>query len=484
MAAVTFADLITFSRGSHAMETDATGKLTYAPNNLILNSAAFSTQSVTVQPIAYILSFKGTGTITLSGTSTAGPLVGTGVGDRVYLKFTPTAGSLTLTESGTTTEAQLEAVTYQTVPRDYNATTASAYYGARIDHDVNGNAIGLLIEEARTNQALFSEKFDNAAHIKDNAPITADAVAAPDGQTAADLATDNTTNDIHRIYIGGLTFGAPATHSVFGKAGAASWFQMQILNATNFIGNVNLTTGAIGFTEALTGSVTARIEQAYNGFYRSSITSSVSGASGSCQLAFTANTDSHATIPGYVGTTIGAYFWGQQIEVGAFPTSYIPAFATATTRNADIAAITGTDFTDWWDATKGTMVVTARTPASGTRPILSFDNDTTNEQIRLYTSGTDLKLTITDGGSTVADLTIGTIVANTEFKVAFRYAANNVAASLNGATAVSDTVVTLPTVDRCRLGSDKAGNYLCGHIARVRRHAGVVPNQILQDLAA
>jgi hypothetical protein len=45
--------------------------------------------------------------VTLSGVSTAGPLVGTGVGDRVTLTFTPTSGSLTLTVSGTVSTAQL-----------------------------------------------------------------------------------------------------------------------------------------------------------------------------------------------------------------------------------------------------------------------------------------------------------------------------------------------------------------------------------------
>jgi hypothetical protein len=76
--------------------------------NLFLNSAVGVTQSVTVAAVAHTLSFRGTGTITLTGTSTAGPLVGTGINDRVTLTFTPTAGSLTLTISGSCTNVQLE----------------------------------------------------------------------------------------------------------------------------------------------------------------------------------------------------------------------------------------------------------------------------------------------------------------------------------------------------------------------------------------
>ena len=79
-----------------------------ARTNLFLNSATGGTQSVTVAAVAHTLSFRGTGTITLTGTSTAGPLVGSGASTRVTLTFTPTAGSLTLTISGSCTNVQLE----------------------------------------------------------------------------------------------------------------------------------------------------------------------------------------------------------------------------------------------------------------------------------------------------------------------------------------------------------------------------------------
>lgn len=79
-----------------------------ARTNLFLNSDTGATQNVTVTAAAHTLSFYGTGTITLSGVSTAGPLVGTGANTRVSLNFTPTAGVLTLTVSGTCTNVQLE----------------------------------------------------------------------------------------------------------------------------------------------------------------------------------------------------------------------------------------------------------------------------------------------------------------------------------------------------------------------------------------
>lgn len=80
-----------------------------ARTNLLLNSDSLSTQSVTVTAAVHTLSFYGTGTVTLSGASTAGPLTGSAAfPTRSTLTFTPSAGTLTLTVTGTVQYAQLE----------------------------------------------------------------------------------------------------------------------------------------------------------------------------------------------------------------------------------------------------------------------------------------------------------------------------------------------------------------------------------------
>jgi hypothetical protein len=115
--AVATAYLATTASARYGLAVDSQGLLVEpAATNLLLNSTTLSTQSVTVTAVAHTLSFWGTGTITLSGTSTAGPLVGTGAGNRVSLTFTPTAGSLTCTVSGTVSNAQLETGAVATSP--------------------------------------------------------------------------------------------------------------------------------------------------------------------------------------------------------------------------------------------------------------------------------------------------------------------------------------------------------------------------------
>lgn len=97
-----------------------------AATNLFLNTAAPVTRSITVTAVQHTLSFYGTGTITLSGASTAGPLVGTGAEpNRVSLTFTPTAGSLTLTLSGTIVRPQLETGPVATSPITTAANTVT-----------------------------------------------------------------------------------------------------------------------------------------------------------------------------------------------------------------------------------------------------------------------------------------------------------------------------------------------------------------------
>lgn len=83
------------------------GRSNYFLNSLI-NGTNLSTQSVTTSPSAYTLSFYGTGSIVLSGTHSA-TVAGTGVfPSRKTYTFTPTAGTLTATVSGTVQYAQLE----------------------------------------------------------------------------------------------------------------------------------------------------------------------------------------------------------------------------------------------------------------------------------------------------------------------------------------------------------------------------------------
>lgn len=143
---------INFARsvpGTHIRQNTSSSRPTLSARvNMLLNSATMSTQNVTTVATSYKLSFTGTGTVTLSGTSTAGPLVGTGATDRVSLTFTPTAGTLTLTVSGSVTLADLrtadDAAKNIPVYQRVGATAA--------DHDTDGFPHGQYPDGTDDNQ--------------------------------------------------------------------------------------------------------------------------------------------------------------------------------------------------------------------------------------------------------------------------------------------------------------------------------------------
>lgn len=108
-ALTNFADNISVRElyGNHATQSITASRPTLsARKNILLATETLATQSVTTLSAQYTLSFTGTGSITLSGAA-AGTLTGTGT-DRASLTFTPTAGTLTLTVSGSVTKAQVE----------------------------------------------------------------------------------------------------------------------------------------------------------------------------------------------------------------------------------------------------------------------------------------------------------------------------------------------------------------------------------------
>jgi hypothetical protein len=324
----------------------------------------------------------------------------------------------------------------------------------RFDHNpTTGESLGLLVEEQRTNLLLNSEDFSGATTFRGS--ITANVIAAPDGATTADLFTENTETGNHVTQFGSVAFttGVTYTVSIFLRPnGRDTNIRFRGTNATTFAAEAffNLT-GAGAVASTVFG--TASIQALPNGWYRCIITG-VSGATATTSIQV-------ITSSGAGDGTSGVYLWGTDLQAGAFPTSYIPTTTAAVTRSADVAT----------DTTRGaalrTLYAQFRSPASGTRPIVSLDDNSANERIELFTSGTDPKLLVTDGGSAQADIDAGAITANTTARLGARFNTDNFAASISGSAEVLDATGTMPTVDRIRIGRDQAGNYLNGTIARI-----------------
>jgi len=449
---------ITFSRASHATMFDSTGKLTYAPNNLFLNSATLSTQNVTTAAINYIISFKGTGTITLTGTSTAGPIVGTGVSDRVSLKITPTAGTLTCTVSGSVTEAQIEAVTYETTPRTYNPTTAAAYYGPRFDYDpVTLAAKGLLIEESRTNICLQSQAFSGAVWGSETY-VTDNFATSPDGTNNA--ARVNNTGTIDNLaQTVSVTAGTSYTFSFYAKNNGGSTANYLVYNLTGGADIVAVTS----YFSQINGSAWARISVPFT------------APAGCTQVVIyvAASNDS----------TCNVLVWGAQLEAGAFATSYIPTTTASVTRAADSASMTGTNFSSWYNQSEGTFVVDA---AGSTKP-LQYANTFFTENLQSGIASNDWR--VFNGTTSAFIASFGAAVDGVFAKTAVAYTtgASASAGTLNGAAPTDFTNPGLTATGFYIGGPMTAGqtpNYLNGHIKSISYYNTRLPNTKLQSLTA
>jgi hypothetical protein len=173
-----------------------------------------------------------------------------------------------------------------------------------------------------------------------------------------------------------------------------------------------------------------------------------------------------------------------QVEAGSGASSYIPTGASQGTRNVESCVMTGTNFSSWFNATEGTLLAHAiRGRTSDIGRIATVNDNTANESIELA-ADTSGEFIVVDGGSTLANITPGTVTANTAFKIAGAYKLNDVQAALGGTLGVADTAVTLPTVDRLMIGQQAGASpvYLNGTISLLKYWPTRLSNAQLQSI--
>jgi hypothetical protein len=236
---------------------------------------------------------------------------------------------------------------------------------------------GLLIEESRTNLLLQSSDF-STSWVGEGVSVTTNQVNSPSNVQDADL-LDATTGFCRIKQNANISGSIAYTFSGFFKKQNKSTVGINFLTT----GGANPTkSGDLIFNfdtlvVSSTGDVVNPTVTAYqNGFYR------ISGTLTSSATHSISATNIYPA--GAFGATGQVYAWGAQLEAGAFATSYIPTTTLAVARNADVATMTGTNFSDWYNAGAGGAVARVLpSTVSGTRPALQFDDATANEVIAL-----------------------------------------------------------------------------------------------------
>ncbi len=368
----------------------------------------------------------------------------------------------------------------------FSRASTATYYGAdgllktaaanvpRINYDpLTGVCNGLLIEEARTNLLPYSDQFDNAAWIKYKSTVTSNATTAPDGTLTSDkLVADTSVADRHFWYqTASVTLGTTYTWSVFIKPGERTAIRMDAGDGQFGAGNY-AEFDLVARTATAFGTAAARIENARDGFMRCSVSMIATGTSAPC--AFTVELRSGATVT-YTGDgTSGIYVWGAQLEVGAFPTSYIPTTSAGVTRAADVAVMTGANFSGWYRPSEGTLVAKVLTGpvVSGARIFARIDDATNNNRmdVRTNSGGGAYASSVFSSSSTVLNVSWGTINAVSVGVGAVAYKSGDSLVCGGGAlsSASTTTFATVPAT-QLLIGYDTSSgtSYLNGHVARV-----------------
>jgi hypothetical protein len=210
----------------------------------------------------------------------------------------------------------------------------------------------------------------------------------------------------------------------------------------------NLSTGATGTVAAGTAS----IQSVGNGFYRCILTATLAASASCTAEIYLANADNSNSFAGDAFN--GVSLWGMQVELGAFPTSYIATISASVTRNADAASMTGTNFSSWYNAGEGTLYAEINPKALAASSGAVINDNTTSNRIRVATASTSDQTLITTSGTAQATLDAGTPVIDTSMKLASAYKVNDFALSLNGGTVATDTAGTVPVVTQLQIGAE------------------------------
>ena len=360
----------------------------------------------------------------------------------------------------------------------------------RFDHDpITGQSLGLLIEESRSNLIVGSNDFGGGAA---EYGITS-GITSPDGTSNASLMYEKTNNGFHFLNLT-PTFVVSTIYcaSIFCKyAGSKYRFRLKFTDGLGVQNNIiiDLRNGSIISGSGVSNSY--GVIKYSNGWYRVYTTLTATSASGFLQPFLLRDSDGSSTYQG--DGSSGYYIYGAQVEAGSLPTSYIPTSGSAVTRSADLASMTGTNFSSWYNSSEGTLFAASRINAlggSGYPGIAYVDDGTANNCIGIVVMDASNDQIATEAyvsGANQYFLGSGSaIIPNQLSKTITTYQQNNFASAFSNMNNIQrDINCSIPIVNRLILGDLRGGNgKLNGTISRLTYYPIQLTNQQLINLVS
>ena len=366
------------------------------------------------------------------------------------------------------------------IHREYAPTLQTAASGAaRFEHSAtDGQSEGILIEGQSTNLVTYSETLATG-WTEGRSTLTAASGIAPDGTLTSNLFTvDGTAANSHNAYFEYASGGAtPQTFSIFAKKGSANYIALRYgpTHGTFSDGYV-----FFDLSNGTKGTVTAAISESSivdcgNGWYRCSITNTALQSGTARAIIYVAKEDNTFSFDGNSYDHIQV--WGAQIEANqSFSSSYLKSNSgSTTTRAADSLSVATADIPGFSEGV-GTIVCETGGVASATETNqLAFglngpassnlfsagvnNGGVTDSTVRVYSQTPD---------GDQAFLNPGTATVGTGYKLACRYELDNIAASMNGGTVVSDTSGKVPVgIDTLWVGELEGNYHINSNIKRI-----------------
>jgi hypothetical protein len=369
----------------------------------------------------------------------------------------------------------------------------AAINAPRFDHDpVTLASRGLLIEDSRTNFLLQSENFASPVSWgKTNSSISGTLHTAPTGALTANELVEDSLLASHACTQGGLvaTIGATYTFSLFVKRKPSS-NQFLLIGATGLVSasfiSINLTNGVTSTGIGSPGTPTNVSSTAYqDGWYRVQFSVAATSAAVAV-LDIRLSRDGTWANRAYLGDGVqSSLIWGAQLELGSFPTSYIPTTTASVVRSADVCSITGSDFSGFYNQSEGTLLTNAMIAnlVGENRGIAQIDNGDNLQHIRIVYGNTSGGFHNSVRANDIAtQLGNNAGAANVSQKLIISYQGTSYAGTVNGAVVTTATRTQPTGLSILRIGTLAGPFYIGGHIAAIRYYKKRLPNTKLQSL--
>lgn len=367
--------------------------------------------------------------------------------------------------------------------------TASADVLRHWWNPATGEYRGVIVEGASTNLCTHSQEFDNAGiWAVVNLNVTANAVVAPDSTTTADKLYVSTATGEH--YIQDNCTASAGTHvaSVFVKAAEYNHFRFLIVhNGESSVTSALLFDLDSGPTQTTNALITdGGMEDYGNGWRR-------------CWVKYTltaAATNNYIRIqllqtigggPTFTGDGVsGIYAWGATIEKNTEMTSYIPTSGATATRALDSVWFSGSDFSDWYNATEGTFIVSsslARVPTVDAK-FLDVGSTANDRFTFMYTSAGSTAIKIFTAGPNIfnsAPTGATTLTVNQKITVGMTYKSSDFASAGLGGNLTTSSSGAVPTVDRLNIGMAFTGlEQINGFVSYIAYFPRQISDSLLQ----